>query len=104
MVFNGVDIDQYLLLIIYPSIAFFIVGYITKKKTIKKTLTYIFQSIICFIFSIAYYFFVPHEGAEGLSIVLGLFGVLLLVLARKEKINPSEEEQEGENKQQENSI
>ena len=104
MVFNGVDIDQYLLLITYPSIAFFIVGYITKKRTIRKTLTYIVQSIICFIFSISYYLFVPHEGAEGLSIVLGLFGILLLVLARKEKINPAEEEQEGENKHQENNI
>lgn len=104
MVFNGVDIDQYLLLITYPSIAFFIVGYITKKKAIRKTLTYIAQSIICFIFSISYYLFVPHEGAEGLSIVLGLFGILLLVLARKEKINPAEEEQEGENKHQENNI
>jgi len=74
MVFNGVDIDQYLLLITYPSIAFFITGHITKKKNIKKTPTYVLQSIICFIFSISYYLFVPHEGALGLSIVLGLFG------------------------------
>jgi L-lactate permease len=103
MVFNGVDIDQYLLLITYPSIAFFITGYITKKKNIKKTPTYVLQSIICFIFSISYYLFVPREGALGLSIVLGLFGILLLILARKEKINPAEEEQEGENKQQKNS-
>lgn len=102
MVFNGVDIDQYLLLIAYPSIAFFIIGYITKKKKIKKTLTYILQSIICIIFSISYYLFVPYGGAEGLSIVLGLFGVLLLALARKEKINPTEETEEEhkeENKQ-----
>jgi len=29
---NGIDIDQYILLIIYPSIAFFLIGFITKKK------------------------------------------------------------------------
>src|SRR6476661_1879994 len=97
MAHNGVDIDQYLLLILYPSIAFFVTGFITKKKDVKKTITYIIQAIICFIFSISYYLFVPSGGAEGLALVLGLFGILLLILARKEKINPStEEEEEGE--------
>jgi L-lactate permease len=95
MAHNGVDIDQYLLLILYPSIAFFVTGFITKKKDVKKTITYIIQAIICFIFSISYYLFVPSGGAEGLALVLGLFGILLLILARKEKINPSTEE-EGE--------
>ncbi len=95
---NGIDIDQYILLILYPSIAFFIIGFITKKKNIKKSITYILQSIICFIFSITYYIFVPQGGAQGLSLILGLFGVLLLVLARKEKIRP-EEENVNENKQ-----
>ena len=91
MAHNGVDIDQYLLLILYPSIAFFVTGFITKKKDVKKTITYIIQAIICFIFSISYYLFVPSGGAEGLALVLGLFGILLLILARKEKINPSTE-------------
>ncbi len=95
---NGIDIDQYILLILYPSIAFFIIGYITKKKNIKKLITYLIQSIICFIFSIMYYFFIQHGGAQGLSLILGLFGILLLILARKEKIKPEEEEKE--NKQQ----
>jgi len=94
MAHNGVDIDQYLLLILYPSIAFFVTGFITKKKDVKKTITYIIQAIICFIFSISYYLFVPSGGAEGLALVLGLFGILLLILARKEKINPSTEEGE----------
>jgi Ca2+/Na+ antiporter len=98
---NGVDIDQYLLLILYPSIAFFVTGFITKKKDVKKTITYIIQAIICFIFSISYYLFVPSGGAEGLALVLGLFGILLLILARKEKINPSTEE-EGEGEMKEN--
>ncbi len=99
---NGIDIDQYILLILYPSIAFFVIGYITKKKNIKKSITYIIQSIICFIFSTTYYIFVPHGGAQGLSLILGLFGILLLILARKEKIKP-EEENENENKQKNSS-
>jgi L-lactate permease len=102
---NGIDIDQYILLILYPSIAFFIVGFITKKKNIKKSITYIVQSLICFIFSSTYYIFVPHGGAQGLSLILGLFGILLLILARKEKIKPAEEEDEkkDENKQRNSS-
>jgi L-lactate permease len=100
---NGIDIDQYILLILYPSIAFFVIGYITKKKNIKKSITYIIQSIICFIFSTAYYIFVPHGGAQGLSLILGLFGILLLILARKEKIKPEEEEnEENEENEDEN--
>ena len=90
---NGVDIDQYLLLIIYPSIAFFATGYIARRKNISKYITYIMQSIICFAFSIVYYFTIPHGGAQGLVIILGLFGVLLLVLARKEKVNPTKTEE-----------
>jgi peptidoglycan/LPS O-acetylase OafA/YrhL len=91
---NGIDIDQYILLIIYPSIVFFIIGFITKKKNIKKSITYTIQSIVCFVFSIIYYIFIPHGGAQGLSLILGLFGILLLILARKEKITPAEEEEE----------
>ena len=93
MPINGVDIDQYILLIFYPSIVFFTTGYIIKKKNIKKPIAYVIQSIICFVFSIGYYHFIPHGGADGLSLILGLFGILLLILARKEKINPAEEEE-----------
>ena len=100
---NGIDIDQYILLILYPSIAFFIIGFITKKKNIKKSITYIIQSIICFIFSSTYYIFVPHGGAQGLSLILGLFGILLLILVRKEKIKPEEEEKEKDENKQRNS-
>jgi L-lactate permease len=96
---NGIDIDQYILLIIYPSIAFFLIGFITKKKNVRKSITYIIQSVICFSFSIAYYLFVPHGGAQGLSLILGLFGVLLLVLARKERVNPAEEDGEEEDEE-----
>jgi uncharacterized membrane protein YfcA len=97
----AIDIDQYLLLILYPSIVFFTIGYITKKKNVKKSITYVIQSVICFVFSITYYLFIPNYGAEGLSLILGFFGILLLILARKEKINPQEEEEE-EKKEQKN--
>jgi uncharacterized membrane protein YfcA len=98
----AIDIDQYLLLILYPSIVFFTIGYITKKKNVKKSITYVIQSVICFVFSITYYLFIPNDGAEGLSLILGFFGILLLILARKEKINPQEEEEEEEEKEQKN--
>jgi len=97
---TGVDIDQYILLIFYPSIVFFIVGYVAKKRAIKKPIIYLIQSIVCFIFSLSYYLYVPKNGAFGLALILGLFGILLLVLARKEKINPSEEN-ENENEKEE---
>lgn len=94
---NGIDIDQYILLIIYPSIAFFAIGFITRKIDLRKTVTYALQAIICFCFSIGYYIFIPYGGALGLSLILGLFGVLLIILARKERISPvttAEEENE----------
>lgn len=98
---NGIDIDQYILLIIYPSIAFFAIGFITKKINIRKSITYILQSIVCFSFSIAYYLTIPFGGAQGLSLILGIFGILLIILARKERISPekiteTESDEEGE--------
>jgi asparagine N-glycosylation enzyme membrane subunit Stt3 len=101
MPINGVDIDQYILLIFYPSIVFFTIGYITKKRNIKRSITYLVQAIVCFVFSIAYYLFIPQGGAFGLALILGLFGILLLILARKEKINPEEEEKEEEEEKNE---
>jgi asparagine N-glycosylation enzyme membrane subunit Stt3 len=92
---NGVDIDQYILLIIYPSIAFFATGFITRKIELKKSITYVIQAIICFGFSIAYYVLIPYGGALGLSIILGLFGFMLLVIARKEKLSPSDSDMDG---------
>ncbi len=94
---NGVDIDEYILIILYPSIVFFVVGFITKKRNIRKSVSYVLQSTICFTFSIAYYILIPHGGAQGLALVLGIFGILLLILARKEKINPTIDKDEEEN-------
>jgi len=95
---NGIDIDQYILLIIYPSIAFFAIGFITRKIDLRKTITYTLQAIICFCFSIGYYIFIPYGGALGLSLILGLFGILLIILARKERISPVTTAEEGSEK------
>ncbi len=97
---NGVDIDEYILIILYPSIVFFVIGFITKKINTRKSVTYVLQSAICFIFSITYYILIPHGGAQGLALVLGIFGILLLILARKEKINPTIDEDEVNNNSQ----
>jgi hypothetical protein len=95
---NGIDIDQYILLIIYPSIAFFAVGFITRKIDLRKTITYTLQAIICICFSIGYYILIPYGGAQGLSVILGLFGILLIILARKERISPVTATEEGNEK------
>jgi L-lactate permease len=98
---NGIDLDQYILLIIYPSIAFFAIGFISKKIDLRKTVTYALQAIICFGFSIGYYLVIPYGGALGLSLILGIFGFLLIILARKEKVSPSVTDSEDEGKEEE---
>ena len=82
----GIDIDQFLLLTIYPAAAFFIIGYIAKKTKMRAAKSYLLQGISCIAFAIAYIFVVPNGGAQGLTIVLGMFGTLLLFIARKQMI------------------
>jgi len=82
----GIDIDQFILLTIYPAAAFFTVGYIAKKTKMRAAKSYLLQAITCIIFAITYVFAIPNGGAQGLAIVLGMFGILLLFMARKQKI------------------
>jgi hypothetical protein len=86
MVHLGIDIDQFILLTIYPAAAFFAVGYIAKKTKMHAAKSYLLQSLTCIVFAITYVFAVPNGGAQGLAIVLGMFGALLLFMARKQKI------------------
>jgi len=88
----GIDIDVYILLTIFPAAVFFAVGYYAKKTKMPATRSYFFQAITCIGFAIGYLFTVPNGGAQGLSIVLGMFGVLLLFMARKQKIQQPEEQ------------
>jgi hypothetical protein len=87
MTHNGVDIDQFLLLAIYPTVAFFAVGYLGKKLSLSDFFKYGLQSLTSFSFSIGYFILVPNGNAQGIAIVLMLFGILLLVIARKHKLD-----------------
>jgi len=86
MVHLGIDIDQFILLTIYPAAAFFAVGYVAKKTKMHAAKSYLLQALTCIVFAITYVFAVPNGGAQGLAIVLGMFGALLLFMARKQKI------------------
>ena len=88
MTHNGIDIDEYILLTLYPTIIIFGLGFAGKKKKLSQSTTYLFQAATCIIFSIAYFFVVPNGGAIGLAIVLALFGILLLFVARKYIVHP----------------
>jgi hypothetical protein len=48
--------------------------------------SYLLQALTCIVFAITYVFAVPNGGAQGLAIVLGMFGALLLFMAKKQKI------------------
>jgi hypothetical protein len=87
---NGVDITDYVLYTIYPTAAFFIVGIVAKKTGMRQLYTYIIQAAICFAFA-GWYFLIPLGGGEGLAVVLVMFGALLLLMARKQKIQPEQQ-------------
>ena len=86
MVHLGIDIDQFILLTIYPAAVFFAVGYVAKKTKMHAAKSYLLQALTCIVFAITYIFAVPNGGAQGLTIVLGMFGALLLFMAKKQKI------------------
>jgi hypothetical protein len=89
---NGIDIDQFILLTIYPTAVIFAIGIIAKRGMLSEVLKYALQGITCIIFSIVYSIGVAHGGANGLAVVLAMFGVLLLFMARKQKIQPATSE------------
>ena len=89
MAHNGVDIVDFVLYTIYPTAAFFSIGMIAKKTHMRKLYTYILQAAVCLVFGSAY-FLIPQGGGQGLAIVLVMFGALLLFVARKQKIHPTE--------------
>lgn len=91
MTHNGVDIVNFVLYTIYPTAAFFIVGFIAKKTGMRQIYTYLIQAMICFAFSAAYFIMIPLGGADGLAIILALFGGLLLFMARKQKIQQEQQ-------------
>ncbi|HJU35681.1 MAG TPA: hypothetical protein VJ695_11225 [Nitrososphaera sp.] len=86
MVHLGIDIDQFILLTIYPAAVFFVIGYVAKKTKMHAAKSYLLQAVTCIVFAVAYIFVVPNGGAQGLAIVLGMFSAVLLLMARKQKI------------------
>ena len=91
MTHNDVDIVDFVLYTIYPTAAFFVIGFIAKKTDMKQLYTYIAQAAVCFAFSIAYFALVPLGGAQGIAVILAMFGGLLLFMARKQKLQAEEQ-------------
>ena len=90
MTHNGIEIDQFVLLTVYPALAIFAIALIWNKLNLKKSFQYLIQAITCITFALIYYVFIPNKGAQGLAIVLVLFSFILLLMARKQKIEPEE--------------
>lgn len=88
----GIDIDQYILLTIYPAAVFFAIGYIAKKTKMRQAISYSLQAVMCIAFSIVYFVVVPNGGAQGLAIVLVMFGALLLFMAKKQRTQQQEQQ------------
>ena len=86
MVHLGIDIDQFILLTIYPAAVFFAIGYIGKKIKMLPLHSYLLQAATCFSFAVGYLALVPNGGAQGLAVVLIMFGGVLLFMARKQGI------------------
>jgi phosphatidylserine synthase len=89
---NGVDIIDYVLYTIYPAAAFFAIGIAAKKTGMRQLYVYMAQSAACFAFAVAY-MFIPQGGGQGLAVILGMFGALLLFMARKQKLQEKPAEQ-----------
>ncbi|MGB8027783.1 MAG: hypothetical protein WCE95_09285, partial [Nitrososphaeraceae archaeon] len=81
----------YILLTIYPIISFFAIGFVGRKFNLNEALKYFFQGVSCLLFALFYIVMIPRGGAQGLAIVLILFGILLLFMARKHKLSPKDQ-------------
>ncbi|MDW0141525.1 MAG: hypothetical protein WAL21_04210 [Nitrososphaeraceae archaeon] len=79
------------MLTFYPIIAFFAIALLGKKFKLDEVFKYFFQGISCILFAIFYIILIPRGGAQGLALVLILFGVLLFFMARKQKISPKDQ-------------
>lgn len=88
MTHNGIDIDEFILLAIYPTVVIFGIGYAARKINMGESLKYAIQAAASITFSIIYLITIPNGGAQGLALVLMLFGLVLFFMARKYKINP----------------
>jgi len=97
---NGIDIDQFILLAVYPTIAFFALGLIANKMRLREPLKYGLQGLSCASFSILYFITIPNGGAQGLATVLAMFAGILFLMARNYIIHPPKKEEQEENQEQ----
>ncbi|AIC16113.1 hypothetical protein [Nitrososphaera viennensis] len=95
MTHNGVDIVDFVLYTIYPTAAFFAIGIAAKKTGLRQLYVYLMQAFVCFAFAVAYIVLIPLGGGQGIAVLLAMFGGLLLFMARKQKVQPAEEEQKS---------
>jgi hypothetical protein len=99
---NGIDIDQFILLAVYPTITFFIIGIIAKRLSMGEPLKYAIQASSSIIFAVVYFLAIPNGGAQGLATVLILFGAILFLMARKSLLHTKvDEEIPGQEKEEE---
>jgi predicted permease len=97
---NGIDIDQFILLAVYPTVAFFALGLIANKMRLREPLKYGLQALSCASFSIIYFITIPNGGAQGIATVLAMFAGILFLMARNYIIHPPKKEEQEENQQQ----
>ena len=90
---NGIDIDQFILLTVYPTITFFVIGVIAKRLNLSEPLKYGMQALSCIVFAVFYFIAIPNGGAYGLAAVLIIFGGILFLMARKYMIHVDGEEE-----------
>jgi O-antigen/teichoic acid export membrane protein len=74
-------------------VAFFAIAILSKKLRLDDAFRYFFQAISCILFAVFYIILIPRGGAQGLAIILILFGILLFFVARKQKISPNDNAQ-----------
>jgi hypothetical protein len=89
MTHNGIDIDQFILLALYPTASFFIIGLLSRRFT-SEHLKYVAQALSCIIFAIVYIVTIPNGGAQGLATVLILFSGILFLMARNHVVHPND--------------
>ena len=92
MTHNGIDIDQFILLTIYPSAIIFLIEFLGRRIKVIEKIKFIVQGMASAIFALIYYIFIPNGGAQGLAIVLALFSIVLFFMAKRKFTTAEENE------------
>jgi hypothetical protein len=83
---NGIDLDVYFLLIIYPVVGLFIIEIIFRATKISNWIKLLSQAVMCVAFGIAYLTMqVAHWLTAGVLLALA---IALLYQAKLSKFNP----------------